>query len=279
MLGLDRTAFYRKADRQITRDTAAAKALKAVHERHPAYGYRRLMAELRWSPEKTRRIMKLAEVVPLGRKSKPGWVKPAGALEQIAEERCRNLIRERNLVALYPHHIWAEDFTYLFFYGRWYYLATVIDLYSRQIVGWALSAHHDTQLIEAALLDALDQFPAPEILHNDRGSEYCSTRYAILCGSIGAEMSFSDKGSPWQNPFQESFYREFKVELQAKQLDRFRDLGELTAAIAGQLYYYNHLRLHTALKTNPVAYAEQYHAQPKSLDQSPRDKVLQKTGA
>jgi hypothetical protein len=72
---------------------------------------------------------------------------------------------------------------------------------------------------------------------------------------------------------------QFKVELQAKQLDRFKDLGELTAAIAGQLYYYNHLRLHTALKTNPVAYAEQCQAQPKSPNESPRDNVLQKTGA
>lgn len=237
------------------------------------------MEELHWSSEKTRRIMKVAGVVPLGRKPKPVWTKPTNVLEQIAEERCCNLIRERNLVALYPHHMWAEDFTYLFFYGRWYYLATVIDLYCRQIVGWALSAHHDTELIEAALLDALGQFPAPKILHNDRGSEYCSARYAILCESIGTEMSFSDKGSPWQNPFQESFYREFKVELQAKQLDRFKDLGELTAAIAGQLYYYNHLRLHTALKTNPVTYAEQYQTQPKSPNESPRDNVLQKTGA
>ena len=298
MLGVDRTGLYRSPAKQSARDELAVAELRAAHQLHRAYGYRRLMDELHWSAEKTRRIMKLAGVVPLGHRSKQPKPEPATE-EQVEPNIRRNLLKEENIVASYPHHVWAEDFTYLYFYGRWYYLATVIDLYSRQLVGWALGAHHDTRLIETALLDALSRFPAPAILHNDQGSEYCSKRYFILCESAGIRLSFSKKASPWENGFQESFYREFKIELEAKRLNRFKDLGELTEAIARQLYYYNYHRLHSALKTNPVAYAKQYEyeqelraSQPSRLNavarmlaetriiaRSLRDRVLQKTGA
>ena len=99
-------------------------------------------------------------------------------------------------------------------------------------------------------------------------------------------MSFSAKASPWQNPFQESFYREFKLELDTKHLDRFECLGELTEAIAKQLHYYNTSRIHTALQTNPAAYAarfEQNNIKSKVSTQQMitgvRDRVLQEVGA
>jgi putative transposase len=298
VLDVDRTGLYRISSRQSARDELAVAELRAAHQLHRAYGYRRLVDELHWSPEKTRRIMKLAGVVPLGHKPKHPKTGPVTE-EQVDPNVRRNVLKEENIMASYPHHVWAEDFTYLYFYGRWYYLATVIDLYSRQAVGWALGAHHDTLLIETALLDALSRFPAPTILHNDQGSEYCSKRYFILCESADIRLSFSKKASPWENGFQESFYREFKIELEANELNRFKDLGELTEAIARQLYYYNHHRLHSALKTNPVAYAKQYEnaqelpaSQPnrpnvlawmltetKIMAKSLRDRVLQKTGA
>lgn len=262
VLGIDRTGLYRVPVKQSANDAAAVDDLRAAHERHRAYGYRRLMDELHWSAEKTRRIMKLAGVVPLGRGPKHPKSQ-SSADEQVEPNLRRNLLKEENIVASYPHHVWAEDFTYLYFYGRWYYLATIIDLFSRQIVGWTLGAHHDTKLIETALLDALSRFPVPTILHNDQGSEYCSRRYFILCESASIRLSFSRKASPWENGFQESFYREFKIELEARNLDRFKDLGELTEAIARQLYYYNHHRLHSALKTNPEAYARQYENEQK----------------
>lgn len=167
-----------------------------------------------------------------------------------------------------------------------YYLATILDLYSRQIVGWALSAHHDTQLIQEALLDATAEYKPPAILHNDQGTEYCSKKYYTLCSSLEIELSFSAKASPWQNGFQESFYREFKLELNAKHLDRFECLGELTEAIARQLHYYNTSRIHTAIQTNPAAYAagfEKGNTKGKiSIQQvitEVRDGVLQKVGA
>lgn len=290
VLGVNRTSIYRKSTQRNARDEQDSQQLLAIHSSHPAYGYRRLRLVLGWSAGKTRRLMKVATVTPLGVRRKHSW-KHTKAKWPVSTRMRTNLLKTatnpNGLVATYPHHVWAEDFTYLWFQNKWYYLATVIDLHSRQVVGWALGARHTTELIETALLDATVKHPAPAILHNDRGSEYCSWHYELLCSSLEIELSFSDKGSPWQNGFQESFYREFKVELQAKQLDRFNDLGELLEAVAQQLHYYNTSRIHTALQTNPAAYAARFEQKNLMLQHEHinrgttgvRDRVLQEGGA
>ena len=247
--------MYIPAVIQNDRDTADLSSLLAVNADNPGYGYRRLQIKLGWSAGKTRRLMAIAAVVVLGVKRQQPWRHQETPELQGAPEARRNLLRERQLLAAWVHHIWAEDFTYLWFQGKWYYLATIIDLYSRQVVGWALSDHHDTDLVTAALLDALSRYEPPGILHQDQGSEYCSERYDIIALSLGIELSFSDKGSPWQNGFQESFYRCFKLEIRAKKLDRFAGIGELTAAIANQLQYYNTERIHSSLGMAPLTFA------------------------
>lgn len=190
-----------------------------------------------------------------------------------------NTLKDEALIAAYPHHIWAEDFTYLWFQGRFYYLATVIDLYSRQIVGWALGKRHDTTLMTAALMDTVSRHPTPTILHNDRGSEYLSRQYRTICASLEIAMSASAPGSPWENGFQESFYNNFKLEL--GNLNQHDNEGQLLEAIALQLHYYNTKRIHSALNTNPAAYAarfEQTKQEKQRLAQQitteARDKVM-----
>ncbi len=253
-LGLSRTSWYVPSTKQTDRDTVDLSSLLGANADHAGYGYRRLQLELLWSASKTRRLMAIGGVIPLGVKPKPA--KAAAPTEPpVAPEARRNLLKERGLVATHPNHLWAEDFTYLWFQGRWYYLATILDLYSRQLVGWSLSDHHDTDLITTALLDALSRHNPPSIIHQDQGSEYVSERYDIIATSLGIELSFSEKGSPWENGFQESFYRCFKLELGAKKLDRFGDLGELVAAIAKQMQYYNTERIHSALGMSPLAFS------------------------
>jgi len=285
---IDRSAGYRKPTQLKQRDEQEITKLKIVHKDHPAYGYRRLALALAWSPNKTRRLMRASGVVPLALCKKQFVYNPqtAASDDTLPEEVRSNLLKQRNVTAQYPHHIWAEDFTYLKYKNKMYYLATVLDLCTRQIVGWALSAHHDTQLIQEALLDATSKHQPPAILHNDQGSEYCSKRYYALCGSLEIELSFSAKGSPWQNGFQESFYREFKLELDTKQLNRFNDLGELAEAIARQLHYYNTSRIHTALRTNPAAYAAGFEQDTiksrlsiHQITTEVRDRVLRGVGA
>lgn len=227
--------------------------LLGVHADNQAYGYRRLATALQWGHSKTRRLMAASNIVPLGvKKNRYASTKGVPPEPQTIPDSRRNLLKERQLTAQYFGHIWAEDFTYLYFHGTWYYVATIIDLYSRQIVGWALSSSHATDLIVDALFDALERYDPPDILHQDQGSEYCSERYDVILLAHGIEASFSQKGHPWENGHQESFYRYFKIELGATQLDRFQDISELYEAIAKQLHYYNQDRIHSALDMSPL---------------------------
>jgi putative transposase len=166
---------------------------------------------------------------------------------------------------------WVQDFTYLKFQGAWYYLAVVLDVETRQIVGWRLGASHSSDLTYAAMLDALSKYPPPAIPHSDQGSEYLSYKHRDLCARYEIQLSCSAAGKPWQNGFMERFFGGFKLEL--GRLTKFTDLDRLHEGIAGQVYYYNTKRIHTALKMSPAAYAAGLKTKTKSSD-----KVLQKMG-
>lgn len=166
---------------------------------------------------------------------------------------------------------WVQDFTYLKFQGAWYYLAVVLDVQTRRIVGWRLGASHSSELTYAAMLDALSKYPPPAILHSDQGSEYLSYKHRDLCDRYEIELSSSEAGKPWQNGYMERWFGGFKLELGV--LTKFVDLDRLHEGIAGQVFYYNTKRIHTALKMSPAAYAASLTPQPKSLEP-----VLQKGG-
>jgi len=148
---------------------------------------------------------------------------------------------------------WVQDFTNIWFMGMWVYVATILELKTRQVLGWSIGLRHDKDLVHRAALDALSKNPPPPILHSDQGSEYLSYKLQDLCHKLEIELSCSDKASPWQNGFKERFYGTLKDELGA--VSRFKDLAELHEGIALTIYYYNHKRIHTALRMSPAAYA------------------------
>jgi transposase InsO family protein len=265
--GLDRSTQYKRRIRAAC-DQELAEQIRAVQKEHKHYGHRRIATHLGVGKNRVRRVMHAHGIPPPTRRKKyvkaSGGSKPAPPNLLKAHELHQidgTTIQQAGLLALYPHHIWAEDFTYLWFQGRFYYLATVIDLYTRQIVGWALGKRHDTQLITAAIMDAVSHHDPPAILHNDRGSEYLSKLYQTICASLEIAMSASAPGAPSQNGFQESFYNNFKWELDANHLSRFENEGQLLEAIALQLHYYNTKRIHSSLNTNPAAYAARFEKQ------------------
>lgn len=156
----------------------------------------------------------------------------------------------------YPHHIWASDFTHLSFRGKTVYIATVINLFTREVVGFSVLTTHSVQLVIAALLAAIHKHPHPAIIHSDHGSEYTSKDYITLNAELGIMMSMSKKASPWENGYQESFYDKFKVDLGDP--NRFQNLGELVYAIYQTVHSYNTTRIHTALKMPPALFAEKH---------------------
>lgn len=163
---------------------------------------------------------------------------------------------------------WVQDFTHLKFGGEEHYLAVVLDLKTRQVVGWRLGTRHSSELTLAAVLDSLSKHPAPAILHSDQGSEYLSYKHQELCARMEITLSCSKRASPWQNGFMERWFGNFKLEL--GNITRHKDVAQLHEAIALAIFYYNTKRIHSALKMSPAAYAAWLK------DRESSERVLQK---
>ncbi len=167
---------------------------------------------------------------------------------------------------------WAQDFTYLWIGNCFTYLAAVLDLTTRQIVGWRIGTSHTAELICAALLDAISKNAPPNILHSDQGSEYMSYRHESLCRQYGITMSASKAGSPWQNGFMERVFTTLKSEM--PNLSQVKDVGQLHEIIARQIHYYNTKRIHTSLGTSPAKYAAILNSNEKPLTIAQTERVF-----
>lgn len=147
-----------------------------------------------------------------------------------------------------PNQKWVTDITYIWVKDKWLYLATVMDLYSRSIIGWSLDLTMTEKLNSDALKMAFDRREvAPGlIIHSDRGVQYRAIKYQDLIRSYGGVVSMSRKGNCWDNAVMESFYSRLKVELIYAQ-----QYGSIEEAKTGIFEYievfYNRLRRHSAL--------------------------------
>jgi len=248
-LGIARSTLYYQSRLAVKDEQLRQDILNVLHL-HPSYGHRRLSIALGVNKKRVLRVMHLYDIKPFRRRGKkPNYTKKPS----LADSELPNLIKD--CFPAGPNDVWASDFTYIPYDGKFIYVATMLDLYSRQVVGWHVSNHHDTALVAAAFFDALESHPRPNILHSDRGSEYLSQIYMELATNCGIEMSYSAKAHPWENGYQESFYNGFKVDLGDP--SRFRDVGQLVEAIHLQLYVYNNYRIHLALKMSPKQYLVQ----------------------
>jgi transposase InsO family protein len=147
-----------------------------------------------------------------------------------------------------PNQKWTTDITYIWVKDRWLYLATVMDLYSRSIVGWALDTHMTEQLITDALQMAFKRRDIEPglIIHSDRGVQYRSNRYQALIECHGCKPSMSRKGNCWDNAVMESFFSRLKVEL--IYAEQYRSIDEAKSAIFEYIeVFYNRVRRHSAL--------------------------------
>lgn len=261
MLKIPRSSSYVKPTKLSKRDELAIRQLKAIHEANPYYGVARFAIELNWTEKKARRIRNLSGITAQKRTKKrksksikPEVTAPVNALKLYADFKNSDRPQDgQSYARMVKSGAWVQDFTYIWFRGMWIYVATVLDLKTRRIVGWSVGLRHDTELVHRAILDALSKYPPPAILHSDQGSEYLSYRLQDLCQKLEIRLSCSDKASPWQNGFKERFYGTLKDELGP--VSRFMDLAQLHEGLALTIYYYNHKRIHTALKMSPAAYA------------------------
>lgn len=242
-LGLARSTLYYRSKRK-QQDEVSKRLIEEVMDSNPRYGHKRVALALNWNKKKARRLMKLFNLKPKLRRGQK-WQKKGDL--GLAPTGYQNLVKNWSPIA--PDVVWYADFTYLKVRDTWLYLATVIDGYTKDVIGFALSRRHNCRLVKEATLDAIvNRGRLPEYFHSDQGSEYQAEAHLVLLEKMGIKVSMSDKSSPWQNGHQESFYSEFKLEL--GRLHHLTD-GQIAERIYQQIYYYNHLRIHTTLKMTP----------------------------
>ena len=161
-----------------------------------------------------------------------------------------------------PNRAWVGDITYIRTRSGWLYLAVVLDLFSRRVVGWAIAPSMPAQLVCAALGMALaSRQPLPGLLmHSDRGSQYASQDHTALLARHGLICSMSRKGNCWDNAVMERFFLNLKME-RVWQRD-YANHGEAQADIADYIVgFYNPLRLHSTLGyRSPAQYEQRFLA-------------------
>lgn len=147
-----------------------------------------------------------------------------------------------------PNQLWAADITYVLTAAGWVYVAAILDLYSRRIVGWAVSTQIDTALVLMALAMALThrQPPAGLVFHSDRGVQYASADYRRALAVAGLVASMSRKANCYDNATMEAFWSTLKLELIYRRA--FEDASQLRQGLFDYLeVFYNRQRLHSAL--------------------------------
>lgn len=165
-----------------------------------------------------------------------------------------------------PDRVWVSDITYIWIQGRWLYLAVVLDLYSRQVVGWYLSDSLSQDLSLEALKMAfrLRKPKAGLIHHSDRGVQYTATAYRELLQEYGAVVSMSGKGNCWDNAVAESFFSTLKKErlYNGNGSRQYRSQAEAYADLKDYIEnWYNRKRLHSTLGyLSPLQFEMRYHA-------------------
>lgn len=250
-LGVSVSSLYYKPKRDLI-DNEVKCQIEAVLADNPAYGHKRIALALKLNKKRILRVMHKYNIKPYRRRNKrlfkkEDMNKPATKYSNLIE----------GIVVAKPHQIWVSDFTYIKWHDKFVYLATIMDIFSRYIVGFNISRFHNKELVIGALENALTYHRRPHILHSDQGSEYDSQTYYSFCEQIGIKISMSRKASPWENSYQESFYSHFKVDL--AEVNRFEDIAELVEEINYQIWYYNNKRIHGKIKSIPMIRLENYY--------------------
>jgi len=172
---------------------------------------------------------------------------------------------QRRFDAQAPDQLWSGDITYIPTDEGWLYLAVVMDLFSRQVVGWSLQPHMQTRLVKDALAMAWwRRRPQPGLIfHSDRGSQYCSHEFQGTLKGWGMRSSMSRKGNCWDNAPTESFWGHLKrASVHGR---KFATREQARQAVMDWMAFYNHRRLHSTLGyLNPMEYERRwYEAQRK----------------
>ena len=252
VMKVSRSGYYAWCQRGISlREQANEKlwaAIQAIYKKGRGYyGYRRIHARLRALGHKCsrNRVARLMKKHGLQAKRKRSYHRTTQSNHRypIAPNRLA-----RDFSAMMPNQKWASDITYIATAEGWLYLAVVIDLYSRRVVGWAMDTHLRTQLVVKALQMALigRRIQPGLVHHSDRGSQYASHTYQALLNDYGIQASMSRRGDCYDNAPVESFFATLKREGIQGQVYATRQSAKLALFEYIEVFY-NRSRLHASL--------------------------------
>jgi len=265
VLCLSTSGFYvwmkRPASRQATATAILQAAIRvAFDESRGTYGSPRIHAELvahGWKVSKTRVEREMRKLGLLARRPKKFRVTTDSAHDlPIAENAL-----DRKFGASQPNRVWTTDITYVWTREGWLYLAIIIDLFSRRVVGWATANHMRTSLVLSALHMALGRrLPnAGLVHHSDRGTQYASTIYREALAELDIVCSMSRRGNCWDNAVSESFFSTIKHELIHRNDWESRETASLAIAEYIECFY-NTRRRHSYLSFKSPAEHERMYA-------------------
>jgi putative transposase len=252
---VSRSGYYQWVERRtkpsarVLQDLELAEQIREVHQQSgQTYGTPRLQAELRHRGRhhSRKRIDRIRRQLGLrGRQERRYRPKTTDSAheEPIAPNRLRELPEARG-----RDQIWVSDLTYIPTDEGWLYLAVIMDLYSRRIIGWAFAHHLGTELVAAALVMALRHRRPPQGLvhHSDRGVQYASGLYRKMLKAQGVIASMSRKGCCYDNAQMEAFFSTLKIECVYRR--RFETRQSARREIFGYIEtFYNRRRRHSAL--------------------------------
>jgi transposase InsO family protein len=261
LLGVSRQGYYAYASRapseRLQRDRALQERVRQVHaESRGTYGSPRVLATLRQDGERVgkRRVERALRNLGLRGRTPRRWRTTTRA--NPAHPVVGNVL-DREFTASRPNERWVTDISYVWTNEGWCYLAVILDLFSRSVVGWALDATLSTSLPLAALGMAVRRRkPQAGLMHHsDRGCQYTSVEYRDVLSELGVTVSMSRKGNCWDNAVAESFFATLKTELVYGRAWPTR--LQLRAAVFEYIeVFYNRQRLHSSVGYRTPAQVE-----------------------
>jgi putative transposase len=263
-LGVSRSGFFawlsRSPSARAKADDAIAARVRASYlQSDRTYGARRVWRDVLAEGVSCglHRIEKLMRLQAFRARPRRRRLPPDTGVRSTAAVAPNTL--DRRFEATAPNRKWVADFTYIWTAEGWLYVSAVIDLYSRRVVGWSMSAEMTSDLVTNALMMALWRRGKSDALlhHSDRGSQYTSEAFQRLMADHGVTCSMSRAGNCWDNAAMESFFSSLKTERTARKTYRTRDQARADVFDYIECFY-NPRRRHSTLGyLSPIAFEEQ----------------------